>query len=510
MNLVKSMLASPPRPGGTAFRDLLVHAIPDRDDPTFAAVLARRPNPGGAADPLRDDGADLDHLRVVLGVTDRLRRALHRAFAAYATVEVLATTLLGVAVLLSQYDVVYGSAFCDGAGSSSGSGGGQPCAGDMEESAGTGLSPGQLRARDEHSQSPDALRQEAVRAGLADGQALYVWAEVNLVMNALLYVLNCAVGKYPLGTQQVYRYERYSRRLRSLRGTLKMLSMLWYGAGCFVVWKADPTVAPPLFTYCTCVLLLSALVWACGCIVGSIARRCPKSWLRLLLPLLRRELLTVAIRRTVTPQRELEAVLEMSFQEEVARQQRLGRGAEAQRQRPAIPPAHIFEPADGVQTECAICLDEYEGGDELVALPCDPQHCFHKTCIERWLQNQIVCPLCKAEVPTLPETPSSGDDADSVAEAVAGTPPRVGTPPRALGRDAFGAAAAAGGAADLRHGPGLQVDLGGLSLEELGLDVEVQQFLLREYGGAEAALGGEQVAAASPPGSPDRPAAEEP
>ena len=65
-------------------------------------------------------------------------------------------------------------------------------------------------------------------------------------------------------------------------------------------------------------------------------------------------------------------------------------------------------------------------------------------------------------------------------------------------------------AVDLRHGPGLQVDLGGLSLEELGLAVEVQQFLLREYGGAEAALGGEQVAAASPPGSPDRPAAEEP
>ncbi len=59
------MLASPPRPGGTAFRDLLVHNIPDRDDPTFATVLARRPNPGGAADPLRDDGADLDHLRVV-------------------------------------------------------------------------------------------------------------------------------------------------------------------------------------------------------------------------------------------------------------------------------------------------------------------------------------------------------------------------------------------------------------------------------------------------------------
>ena len=125
MNLVKSMLASPPRPGGTAFRDLLVHNIPDRDDPTYATVLARRPNPGGATDPLRDDGADLDlsHLRVVLGVTDRLRRALHRAFAAYATVEVLATTLLGIAVLLSQYDVVYGSAFCEGAGSSSGSGG---------------------------------------------------------------------------------------------------------------------------------------------------------------------------------------------------------------------------------------------------------------------------------------------------------------------------------------------------------------------------------------------------
>jgi hypothetical protein len=404
------MLSSPPRGG---FRELLVHAVPDIEEPAYARVLRFRPSAGDPGDPLTQAGVDLDNLRVIFSTTPRLKTILHRAFALYALAEAGVTTAIGIMVLWSQHDVVYGEIQCPGSGS------GEPCfVGTTERETPTDRNPTYEQTPEEAEQ---LRQQQALQAGLADGQALFVWAQINLMLNSMLFCLNCAVGKYPLGEQQLPAY-RFNRRLRSLRGTIKMLSMLWYGAGCFVVWKADPTVSPPLFQYCTCVLLLTALVWAWGCIIGSVARRCPKFWLRLLHPLLRRNLLTITVSRAISPQRELDMVLELSFQEEQARQRARGGSPTAPRRRPVLPAAHEYTLDDDdpdQQTECAICLEDFEEGGPVVSLQCAGAHTFHKDCIETWLNHEAVCPLCKFELPTAPVTPRSSPRAAEAAAAAA-------------------------------------------------------------------------------------------
>ncbi|KAG0368607.1 hypothetical protein BGZ54_001577 [Gamsiella multidivaricata] len=43
--------------------------------------------------------------------------------------------------------------------------------------------------------------------------------------------------------------------------------------------------------------------------------------------------------------------------------------------------------------ECAICLFDFEDGDELRHLYCD--HFFHRGCVDRWLSKSAFCPKCK-------------------------------------------------------------------------------------------------------------------
>ncbi|CAO3563095.1 unnamed protein product [Mortierella alpina] len=46
--------------------------------------------------------------------------------------------------------------------------------------------------------------------------------------------------------------------------------------------------------------------------------------------------------------------------------------------------------------ECAICLFDFEDGDELRHLYCD--HFFHRTCVDRWLVKNAFCPKCKRHI----------------------------------------------------------------------------------------------------------------
>ncbi|CAM0904413.1 unnamed protein product [Alopecurus aequalis] len=70
--------------------------------------------------------------------------------------------------------------------------------------------------------------------------------------------------------------------------------------------------------------------------------------------------------------------------------------------------------------ECAVCLTEFEEGDDLRLLP-HCSHAFHPECIDPWLEGRVTCPLCRAnlEKPPPPPAPPSPEKT---------TPPRQPSP----------------------------------------------------------------------------------
>lgn len=51
-------------------------------------------------------------------------------------------------------------------------------------------------------------------------------------------------------------------------------------------------------------------------------------------------------------------------------------------------------------TECAICLEGFQDGEEVSVLPCS--HGFHPHCITKWLRRSNMCPLCRHQLPLWP------------------------------------------------------------------------------------------------------------
>lgn len=63
---------------------------------------------------------------------------------------------------------------------------------------------------------------------------------------------------------------------------------------------------------------------------------------------------------------------------------------------------------NGTGDTCAVCIEDYESGDELRALDCG--HAFHKDCIDPWLiTKRACCPVCKHVIapPPPPENATS-------------------------------------------------------------------------------------------------------
>eukprot|EP00928_Gymnodinium_smaydae_P052215 TRINITY_DN36005_c0_g1_i1.p1 TRINITY_DN36005_c0_g1~~TRINITY_DN36005_c0_g1_i1.p1 ORF type:complete len:309 (-),score=54.96 TRINITY_DN36005_c0_g1_i1:43-891(-) len=51
--------------------------------------------------------------------------------------------------------------------------------------------------------------------------------------------------------------------------------------------------------------------------------------------------------------------------------------------------------------DCAICLQELAGEDELLVLPCAARHRFHAACLRDWLARSVFCPICRTDVKAL-------------------------------------------------------------------------------------------------------------
>ncbi|CAN6253420.1 unnamed protein product [Urochloa humidicola] len=53
--------------------------------------------------------------------------------------------------------------------------------------------------------------------------------------------------------------------------------------------------------------------------------------------------------------------------------------------------------AGGGGSECAVCLEAFQAGDRCRALP-GCEHGFHVDCVDPWLRQSRVCPVCRAVV----------------------------------------------------------------------------------------------------------------
>ncbi|PAN15857.2 hypothetical protein PAHAL_3G026200 [Panicum hallii] len=63
---------------------------------------------------------------------------------------------------------------------------------------------------------------------------------------------------------------------------------------------------------------------------------------------------------------------------------------------------HTFHATEGCggESECAICFEDFEDGEEVSVMPCAHGHEYHTTCITKSLGRSNMCSLCRHELPT--------------------------------------------------------------------------------------------------------------
>ena len=57
---------------------------------------------------------------------------------------------------------------------------------------------------------------------------------------------------------------------------------------------------------------------------------------------------------------------------------------------------HVKDGRVGQETQCAVCLRDYEEDDVCSMLPCG--HSFHSPCIHEWIKTRPNCPMCRQEL----------------------------------------------------------------------------------------------------------------
>lgn len=85
---------------------------------------------------------------------------------------------------------------------------------------------------------------------------------------------------------------------------------------------------------------------------------------------------------------------------QMVRQQETRRTAGAQEETIEALPTRQFhgdaEARAGEDTNCRICMEDFEEGDELRTLPCF--HLFHAKCVDQWLKVNSICPTCRHKI----------------------------------------------------------------------------------------------------------------
>lgn len=68
-----------------------------------------------------------------------------------------------------------------------------------------------------------------------------------------------------------------------------------------------------------------------------------------------------------------------------------------QRELPAVLESYLItqKANDKYCSECYICLENIEKGQDIIILNCNGHHFFHGDCIKKWLRSNISCPLCR-------------------------------------------------------------------------------------------------------------------
>ena len=83
---------------------------------------------------------------------------------------------------------------------------------------------------------------------------------------------------------------------------------------------------------------------------------------------------------------------DLLHQQILAARNRLHKGLTPER----IQQFRTFEADESLVGEkCAVCLNEFEVGREMMQLDCDGLHEFCQECVERWLANHNTCPVCR-------------------------------------------------------------------------------------------------------------------
>ncbi|KAF6828383.1 RING finger domain-containing protein [Colletotrichum plurivorum] len=63
------------------------------------------------------------------------------------------------------------------------------------------------------------------------------------------------------------------------------------------------------------------------------------------------------------------------------------------------------------KTECTICIDDFNVGDDVAVLPC--KHWFHDACVVMWLKEHNTCPICRTPI----EEPSGSNNGGNAGNA---------------------------------------------------------------------------------------------